>query len=187
MDIRSTHIPGVVIIKPSRYMDSRGHFAEIYNEQAFRAAGIEARFVQDNQSFSIQRGTIRGLHFQLPPAPQAKLVRVVRGSIFDVAVDLRTRSPTYGRWIVEHLTAAEGKALFIPRGLAHGFCTLEASTEVFYKVDNYYAPECDSGLIWDDPDLAIEWPVGPEDVVLSEKDRKLGQFSQFISPFNMPV
>ena len=183
MDIKSTNIAGVAVIKPSRHFDSRGHFVETYNERAFRAAGISASFVQDNLSFSLKRGTIRGLHFQLPPSSQAKLVRVVRGSIFDVAVDLRARSPTYGRWVGQHLTAAEGEQMFIPAGLAHGFCTLEPNTEIAYKVDAYYAPECDSGLIWNDPVLGINWPVAPEDVVLSERDGGLGRFSQFDSPF----
>jgi dTDP-4-dehydrorhamnose 3,5-epimerase len=183
MDVKTTLIPGVVVIKPSRNVDPRGHFVEIYNEQAFRAAGITVSFVQDNLSFSLKRGTVRGLHFQLPPSSQAKLVCVVRGSIFDVAVDLRARSPTYGQWIAEHLTADNGEQMFIPRGLAHGFCTLEPNTEVAYKVDEYYAPECDSGLLWSDPTLAIDWPIAAEEAVLSDKDRKLSRFCDFVSPF----
>jgi dTDP-4-dehydrorhamnose 3,5-epimerase len=183
MDVKTTLIPGVVVIKPSRNVDARGHFVETYNEQAFRTAGIAVSFVQDNLSFSRKRGTVRGLHFQLPPSSQAKLVCVVRGSIFDVAVDLRARSPTYGRWIAKHLTADNGEQIFIPRGLAHGFCTLEPNTEVAYKVDEYYAPECDSGLLWSDPALAIDWPITAEEAVLSDKDRKLGHFSDFMSPF----
>ena len=150
---------------------------------SFRAAGIAVSFVQDNLSFSLKRGTVRGLHFQLPPSSQAKLVCVVRGSIFDVAVDLRARSPTYGQWVAEHLTADNCEQMFIPRGLAHGFCTLEPNTQVAYKVDEYYAPECDSGLWWSDPTLAIDWPVTAEDAVLSDKDRKLGRFCDFVSPF----
>ncbi len=156
---------------------------ETYNEQAFRTVGIAVSFVQDNLSFSRKRGTVRGLHFQLPPSSQAKLVWVVRGSIFDVAVDLRARSPTYGRWIAEHLTEDNGEQMFIPRGLAHGFCSLEPNTEVAYKVDEYYAPECDSGLLWSDPTLAIDWPITADEAVLSDKDRKLGHFSDFVSPF----
>jgi dTDP-4-dehydrorhamnose 3,5-epimerase len=166
-----------------RNFDVRGHFTEIYNERTFRAAGVTVTFVQDNLSFSLKCGTVRGLHFQLPPSPQAKVVRVVRGSIFDVVVDLRAQSPTYGRWIAERLTADQGEQLFIPRGLAHGFCTLEPNTEVAYKVDEYYAPQYDSGLLWSDPTLAIDWPVSAEDAVLSDKDRKLGRFSDFVSPF----
>ena len=139
--------------------------------------------MQDNQSFSAKRGTIRGLHFQLPPAAQAKLVRVLHGSVYDVAVDLRVGSPTYGRWKGETLTADGGEQLFVPRGFAHAFCTLEPDTIVAYKVDEFYAPASDSGLIWNDPALAIDWPVAPQDVVLSDKDLKLGRFADFVSPF----
>jgi dTDP-4-dehydrorhamnose 3,5-epimerase len=183
LDVQATVIPGVLLLKPRRFCDGRGYFVETFNERTFRAAGVNASFVQDNQSFSRQRGTVRGLHFQLPPLTQAKLVRVLRGAIFDVAVDLRIGSPSYGRWTAERLTASNGEQLFIPHGLAHGFCTLEPDTEVAYKVDDYYAPECDTGLLWNDSVLAIDWPVGAEDVVLSGKDHKLGRFSNFVSPF----
>ena len=125
----------------------------------------------------------RGLHFQTPPRPQAKLVRVLHGSVYDVAVDLRIGSPTYGRWTAETLTGKGGEQLFVPQGFAHGFCTLEPSTEVAYKVDDYYAPECEQGIAWDDPTLAIDWPVGSADAALSDKDRKLGRFADFVSPF----
>ena len=183
MDVRNLELPGLTLLRPRRFSDARGHFAETYNEKAFRAAGITARFVQDNQSFSAKRGTIRGLHFQMPPAAQAKLVRVLHGSVYDVAVDLRTGSPTYGRWVGETLTADGGEQLFVPRGFAHAFCTLQPDTVVAYKVDEFYAPASDSGLIWNDPALAIEWPVAPSDVVLSDKDLKLGRFADFVSPF----
>jgi dTDP-4-dehydrorhamnose 3,5-epimerase len=183
MDIKTTLIPGVIVIKPVRNFDVRGHFAETYNKQAFCAAGITVSFVQDNVSFSLKRGTIRGLHFQLPPSSQAKLVYVVHGSIFDVAVDLRAGSPTYGRWIAERLTAEKGEQMFIPRGLAHGFCTLEPNAEVAYKVDDYYAPDADSGLLWNDPTLAIDWPITAENAVVSDRDRKLGRFDDFVTPF----
>ena len=183
MDIQTTFIAGVFVIKPVRNLDARGYFLETYNKQAFRAAGISVSFVQDNLSFSLKLGTIRGLHFQLPPSPQAKLIYVVHGSIFDVAVDLRARSPTYGRWVAERLTADKGEQMFIPRGLAHGFCTLEPNTEVAYKVDDYYAPQCESGFLWSDPTLAIDWPITPDNAVLSDKDRKLGRFCDFVSPF----
>jgi dTDP-4-dehydrorhamnose 3,5-epimerase len=123
------------------------------------------------------------VHFQLPPHPQAKLVRVLTGSIFDVAIDLRRGSPTFGRWCAETLTAQSGTQLFVPRGFAHAFCTLEPNTQVAYKVDDYYAPECDSGLIWNDPDLGIEWPIVAQDVILSEKDAALPRLVNFISPF----
>jgi dTDP-4-dehydrorhamnose 3,5-epimerase len=183
MNITQTTIPGVLVLKPRRFVDARGFFIETFNDRAFRDSGIPVNFVQDNQSFSSRRGTIRGLHFQLPPSPQAKLVRVLRGSIYDVVVDLRLRSPTYGQWIAKILTADSDEQLFVPRGLAHGFCTLEDDTEVAYKVDGYYAPACDSGLIWDDPTLGISWPVTPADAVLSDKDRRLGRYSDFVSPF----
>jgi dTDP-4-dehydrorhamnose 3,5-epimerase len=184
MDIKNTGIPGLVILKPQRHFDDRGYFIEAFNERRCRDAGIASSFVQDNQSFSVSRGTVRGLHFQLPPFSQAKMIRVLRGSIFDVAVDLRVGAPTYGTWIAEQLTAEGGEQMFVPCGLAHGFCTLEPNTEVIYKVDEYYSHEHDSGLIWNDATLAIDWPVASKDAVLSDKDRKLGRFSDFLSPFN---
>jgi dTDP-4-dehydrorhamnose 3,5-epimerase len=183
MDIRNLDLPGLVLLRPRQFADSRGSFAETYNERAFQAAGIATKFVQDNQSFSAKRGTIRGLHFQLPPAAQAKLVRVLRGSVYDVAVDLRAGSPAYGRWVGETLTADGGEQLFVPRGFAHAFCTLEADTVVAYKVDEFYAPAADSGLIWNDPTLGINWPVAADEVVLSDKDLRLGRFADFASPF----
>lgn len=183
MEIKALDLPGVVLLRPRRFADARGHFVETYNEKAFAAAGIAARFVQDNQSYSANRGTVRGLHFQLPPAVQSKLVRVLQGSVYDVAVDLRAGSPTYGQWRGETLTADKGEQFFVPGGFAHAFCTLEPGTVVAYKVDDFYAPACDSGLIWNDPDLAIDWPVAPDEVVLSDKDLKLGRFADFVSPF----
>lgn len=186
MEVKATDLPGVFLLKVRRFADARGYFVETYNQRAFQMAGLDVRFVQDNQSFSIEPGTIRGLHFQLPPEPQAKLVRVLRGSIFDVAVDLRVDSATYGKWLSSHLTAEGGEQLFIPRGFGHGFCTLEPNTEVAYKVDGYYAPACDSGIIWNDPTLNIDWPVAPAQAILSDKDRALGRFDQFESPFSCP-
>ncbi len=183
MEVTTTTLPGVLMLKPRRFADARGYFVETYSKRALAAAGVATEFVQDNQSFSAKAGTIRGLHFQLPPAAQSKLVRALRGSVFDVAVDLRRGSPTFGRWIGATLTAAGGEQLFIPRGFAHAFCTLEDAAEVAYKVDAFYAPECDSGLIWRDPDLAIEWPVKPAAAILSDKDAKLGPFKDFVSPF----
>jgi dTDP-4-dehydrorhamnose 3,5-epimerase len=183
MDVQDLPLPGLRLVKPRRFADSRGYFAETYTERRFFEAGIMARFVQDNESYSASRGTIRGLHFQLPPAAQAKLVRVVRGSVYDVAIDLRAGSLTYGRWAGATLTAQGGEQLFVPRGFAHGFCTLEPDTIAAYKVDDFYAPASDSGLIWNDPTLAIDWPIAPHEVVLSDKDAKLGRFADFVSPF----
>jgi dTDP-4-dehydrorhamnose 3,5-epimerase len=183
MDVRNLDLPGLIWLRPRRFADARGWFEETHNERTFAKAGITTTFVQDNQSFSAKRGTIRGLHFQLPPAAQAKLVRVLQGGIYDVAVDLRVGSPAYGRWAGATLTADGGEQLFIPRGFAHAFCTLEPSTIVAYKVDEFYAPASDSGLTWNDQSLAIKWPVAPDEVVLSDKDLKLGQFADFVSPF----
>jgi dTDP-4-dehydrorhamnose 3,5-epimerase len=183
MDVRTLALPGLILLTPRRFSDARGYFVETYNETTFRAAGISTHFVQDNLSYSTVRGTIRGLHFQLPPAAQAKLVRVLRGRAYDVAVDLRVGSPTYGRWAGEILSADGGEELFVPRGFAHGFCTLEPDTTVAYKDDDYYSPTRDSGIIWNDPRLAIDWPVAPADAVLSDKDRRLGSVAGFVSPF----
>jgi dTDP-4-dehydrorhamnose 3,5-epimerase len=183
MDVKNLALPGLLLLKPRRFADSRGYFVEIHNERALASAGIAVRFVQDNESYSVRRGTIRGLHFQLPAAAQTKLVRVVRGSVYDVAVDLRVGSPTYGRWEGVTLTADGGEQLFVPRGFAHAFCTLEPDAVVTYKVDDFYSPANDSGLIWNDPTLAIDWPLGSEPAVLSDKDLRLGRFADFQSPF----
>jgi dTDP-4-dehydrorhamnose 3,5-epimerase len=137
-----------------------------------RAAGLSDPFVQDNQAYNARKGTVRGLHFQKAPHAQGKLVRVLKGAIYDVAVDVRPGSPSYGRWVAAELTAAGGEQLFVPRGFAHGYCTLEDETELFYKVDGQYAPELEGGVAWDDPDLAIDWPLEGA-AVLSDKDLKL--------------
>jgi dTDP-4-dehydrorhamnose 3,5-epimerase len=183
MEVKATSIPGVLLLKPLYFNDARGYFVETYNAQAARDAGLSAEFVQDNQALSLKRGTVRALHFQIPPRVQAKLVRVLRGSIYDVAVDLRVGSPHFGHWVAVTLTAQGGEQIFVPRGFAHGYCTLESNTEVAYKVDDYYAPECERGVAWDDPTLGIAWPVAPADAVLSDKDRKLLRFADFASPF----
>jgi len=175
-------IAGVLLVRPRFFTDARGHFAETYRRDGLAAAGLSAEFAQENQSRSIQVATVRGLHFQRPPAAQAKLVRVLRGSIFDVAVDLRRDSPSYGKWVGATLTAAGGEQLFIPRGFAHGFCTLEPDVEVNYKCDAYYAPTTEGGLHFADPDLAIAWPLRGEPV-LSEKDAALPPFAGFVTPF----
>lgn len=183
MDVENLTLPGLMVLKPRRFSDPRGYFLETYNEKAFAAAGIAARFVQDNQSLSVAQGTVRGLHFQLPPAAQAKLVRVLQGSVYDVAIDLRVGSPTYGQSDAATLTAEGGEQIFVPRGFAHGFCTLEPNTVVAYKVDEFYAPASDSGLIWNDPTLAVRWPVAASEAMLSGKDKTLGRFADFKSPF----
>ena len=183
MDVKNLGIPGVIRLVPRQFSDARGHFSETYNERTFDQVGISVKFVQDNQSYSAKSGTVRGLHYQLPPSAQAKLVRVLQGSVYDVAVDLRVGSPSYGRWVGVTLTAEGGEQLYVPRGFAHAFCTLEPDTLVAYKVDDFYAPATESGIIWNDPDLAIDWPVPAADALLSDKDQKLGRFSDFKSPF----
>jgi dTDP-4-dehydrorhamnose 3,5-epimerase len=183
MNVESTKLPGVLLLRPRYFHDPRGYFVETYNRRAAAELGVTVDFVQDNQSLSLKPGTLRALHFQVPPKPQAKLVRVLRGSIYDVAVDLRAGSPSYGRWVAQTLTADGGEQLFVPRGFAHGFCTLESNTEVAYKVDEYYAPQCEQGIVWNDPTLAIDWPATGQNPVLSDKDRALGHFADFVSPF----
>jgi dTDP-4-dehydrorhamnose 3,5-epimerase len=183
MDIRTTKLEGVLIVQPRRFNDARGYFTEVFNQRAFRDVGIETVFVQDNQSCSLKRGTVRGLHFQNPPATQAKLVRVVRGCVYDVVLDLRAGSPTYGEWVAERLSADDGKQIYVPHGFAHGFCTLEDNSEVVYKVDTYYAPAHDDGIIWNDSTLNIPWPVGSDAATLSDKDKKLGTFAEFVPAF----
>ncbi len=172
LTITPTAIEAVKVITPRSFGDARGVFTETYNQKRFHEHGVTLDFVQDNQSSSSDAGTIRGLHFQSHPAAQDKLVRVLRGSILDVAVDLRRSSPTYGKWVSEILSAENGKQLLVPIGFAHGFCTLERDTHVFYKVTSLYSAANDFGVAWDDPDLAINWPVSPEKVVLSEKDTR---------------
>jgi len=163
-------IPDVLVLTSAKHGDHRGFFSETYNMRAFAAAGIDAAFVQDNHSMSAEVGTVRGLHFQVPPKAQAKLLRVVKGAVFDVAVDLRQSSPTYGRHVSAVISAEAWNQIFIPEGFAHGFCTLEPGTEVLYKVSDFYAPEAEQGLLWNDPDLAIDWPAAAG-AVLSERDR----------------
>ncbi|CAN7655921.1 dTDP-4-dehydrorhamnose 3,5-epimerase [Bosea sp. LjRoot237] len=176
-------IPAVVLIRPKKFGDARGYFMETWSAQDFAAAGISAVFVQDNQSLSAARGVVRGLHFQAPPAAQAKLIRVLKGAIFDVMVDIRVGSPSYGKWCAATLTADGAEQLFVPRGFAHGFCTLEPDTEVVYKVDGPYAPQTEGGIAWNDPDLAIDWPVSAAEAQLSGKDAALPGFAGFASPF----
>ena len=170
--VEATEIPAVKIITPRKFGDSRGWFSETYNRAAMAAAGIDLDFIQDNQSLSALAGTIRGLHFQSPPFAQDKLVRVLRGAIYDVAVDIRRSSPTYGRHLGVELSAANMRQLLVPVGFAHGFVTLEADVEVAYKVTAPYSAADDLGLAWDDPDIGIHWPLGANEPALSDKDRR---------------
>lgn len=181
MDVSQTDIPGVLLIKPKVFGDHRGFFCETYSRRQFAAQGLDIDFVQDNQAFSAQAGVLRGLHFQAPPMAQTKLVRVTRGAVFDVVVDLRKGSPTFGRWQGFNLSAENHLQLLIPAGLAHGYMTLESETDFLYKVDRFYSPEHDGGILCDDPDLGIVWPdIAP---VLSDKDTRLPRLRDFHSPF----
>src|SRR3989339_125234 len=180
MEFIETTLPGAYLIKPKVFRDERGFFVESWNEKVFAENGIDAKFVQDNHSLSVKKGVLRGLHFQKPPNAQAKLVRVTRGKVYDVIVDLRKHSPTFGKWEGFELSGENFQMLFIPRGFAHAYCTLEDNTEFMYKVDGFYAPESDSGIIWNDPTLNINWPI--KNQTLSEKDSKLQYFKDFNSP-----
>ncbi len=184
MKITSLAIPEVKLIEPKVFDDNRGFFFESYSLRSFQEVGIDNQFVQDNFSLSKNAGIVRGLHFQIPPYAQAKLIRVIRGSIWDVAVDIRQGSPTYGKYVAVELTAKSIQALFIPKGFAHGFATLEPNTEIQYKTDGYYAPDHDSGILWNDSDLAIEWPVETDSVILSDKDAVLPGFKDIEEVFD---
>jgi dTDP-4-dehydrorhamnose 3,5-epimerase len=181
MEFIPAKLKGAYIIIPRVYQDSRGFFLESYNQRIFQEQGIENEFAQDNHSLSVEKGVLRGLHFQRPPHTQAKLVRVTRGAVFDVIIDLRKDSPTFGQWESFKLSAENFKMLFVPRGFAHGFVTLEPGTEFQYKCDNLYAPESDAGIIWNDPDLGIEWPLDAP--ILSEKDSALPPMKEIDNPF----
>jgi dTDP-4-dehydrorhamnose 3,5-epimerase len=172
MIIEDTALAGVKIIVPRKFEDPRGYFLEVYNRRNFEQAGVRLEFVQDNHSLSVESGTIRGLHFQSPPFAQDKLVRVTRGAIFDVVVDLRSSSATFGQHATVELSAENARQLLVPIGFAHGFCTLEPNTEVLYKVTDYYSAPNDLGLAWDDPALGVSWPVEAGNAVLSDKDRR---------------
>jgi dTDP-4-dehydrorhamnose 3,5-epimerase len=182
MLIEPTRLKDVLKIVPKRFGDDRGHFVEVFSKRVCDAAGMNFQPVQENQSLSRVLGTVRGLHFQTAPFVQAKLVRVLRGAIYDVAVDIRHGSPTFGQWVAERLTSEGGEQLFIPGGFAHGFCTLEPDTEISYLVDNFYSPECDGGILWNDPALGIDWPAGAG-TVLSGKDEKAPRLGDIKAPF----
>ncbi len=183
MDVTNTALPGVLRLTPRRFGDARGYFCETWNARRMAEAGLDVAFVQDNESYSEESGTVRGLHYQRPPHAQGKLVRAVAGAILDVAVDVRRGSPTFGRWVSEELSAQNGAMLWVPRGFLHGFVTLEPRTQVAYKVDGHYAPDCDGSVRFDDPDLAIEWRVDSAAVVLSDKDAAAPAFKDFETPF----
>ena len=170
MDIETTALPGVLLVKPKRFGDERGFFSEVFRHDAFVAAAGPVLFVQDNHSRSAQRHTLRGLHFQRPPRAQGKLVRVGRGAVLDVAVDVRHGSPHYGRHVVAELSDANGHQLWVPPGFLHGFVTLTDETDVLYKVTEYYSPDHDGAVRWNDPDIGIAWPADLSDPVLSAKD-----------------
>jgi dTDP-4-dehydrorhamnose 3,5-epimerase len=171
MQLIETSLPEIKIVVPSRIGDSRGFFSEVWNERDFASHGIEGHFVQDNHVRNPAKDTVRGLHFQIPPAAQGKLLRVTRGSIFDVAVDVRRGSPTFGRHAAAVLSADNWYQLWIPAGFAHGYCTLEGDTEIQYKTTAFYSPAHDRGIAWDDPELTINWPVTRETAILSDRDR----------------
>lgn len=183
MQIEQTPLPGVVILKPRRFGDERGFFSEVYNKRAAAEAGIDVEFVQDNHSLSRDVGVVRGLHFQSPPHAQAKLVRAGAGRVFDVAVDIRRGSPTYGRWTGVELSAEDGNQLFVPAGFLHGFSVLEPNSELLYKCSDFYAPDCDGAVRFDDPDLDIDWRIEMSDAILSQKDARAPLLSEFESPF----
>lgn len=183
MTIVKTGIEGIFVIEPRVFGDSRGYFFESYNERDFtEQTGINVRFVQDNESRS-HYGVVRGLHFQLPPYAQAKLVRVVEGCVLDVAVDIRHDSPTYGQHVAVELSADNKRQFFLPKGFAHGFAVLSETAIFQYKCDEYYHPEAEGAIAWDDPTLAIDWKVATADVLLSEKDRHHQLFNDFVTPF----
>ena len=176
MEVRSLGLDGVFEIGPRKFGDDRGFFSETYNAKSFAEAGIDLTFVQDNHSYSAAKGVVRGLHYQLPPFAQDKLVRVIRGAILDVAVDIRKSSPTFGKWVALEVSAEKWNQILVPKGFAHGFITLVENTEVIYKVTEYYSPEHDRSIRFDDPAIGISWPVPSSSVQLSDKDMKAPLF-----------
>ena len=183
MRVDSLAIPDVKVLWPKRFGDDRGFFSETWNRATLRDAGIDIDFIQENQSLSRSVGTVRGLHYQVAPVAQNKLVRVVSGRILDVAVDLRKASPTYGQWVAAEISATDWNQILVPVGFAHGFCTLEPDTQVIYLVDAHWSAGAEGALLWNDPDLAIDWPVAPESALLADKDRTAPTFAHFQSPF----
>ena len=176
-DVRRLAIPEVLVIKTQKYSDARGFFSETYNKKAFAAAGIDLDFVQDNHSRSTAAGTVRGFHYQTPPFVQDKLVRVVSGRILDVALDIRKSSPTFGKWVAAEISANDWTQILVPAGFAHGVCTLEPDTQIFYKVTNFYSPSNYFGIRWNDPDLKIDWPISETEVEVSDNDKQQPLFA----------
>ncbi len=177
-EFRNLGLEGVIEIIPKKFGDDRGFFSETYNARLYASAGIELDFVQDNHSLSAEKGVLRGLHFQKPPFAQDKLVRVTRGSVFDVIVDIRKGSPTYAKWVGVEISAAKWNQVLVPKGFAHGFVTLEPDTEFLYKVSDYYSRDHDRSIRFDDPEIGVDWPVSPDEITLSEKDRAADLLSE---------
>jgi len=181
--IEKTTLPDVLIITPARFGDERGFFSESWSKRAFTEQGITCDFVQDNHSLSGQKGTVRGLHYQAPPNAQDKLVRCGRGALLDVAVDFRKGSPDFGRWVAVELSFENGRQLLVPKGFLHGFVSLTADTEIIYKCSDYYAPESDGAVRWDDPDIGVDWGLQGTPPVLSQKDTNAPYLADIDSPF----
>ena len=187
MQTEQTALPGVMIVTPARFGDARGWFSETWNAARMAETGLDLAFVQDNHSFSAQKGTLRGLHYQRPPHAQDKLVRCTRGAIWDVAVDIRKGSPAYGQWVGVELSAENGRQLLIPKGFLHGFVTLTDDVEVQYKCSDFYAPDCDGAVRWDDPEIGIDWRLNGAAPVLSDKDRAAPLLKDAARPFRYEV
>jgi dTDP-4-dehydrorhamnose 3,5-epimerase len=183
MKVEPLAIADVKLVEPKTFKDARGSFSETWNNRVFQELGIAADFVQDNHVWSDEAGTLRGLHFQSPPHAQGKLVRVTKGAILDVAVDIRRQSPSFGKHVSAVISAGNGLQIWVPEGFAHGYVTMEPNTEVLYKVTDYYAPGAEGGILWSDPALAIDWQTEDDTVVLSDKDLRLSLFSDFETPF----
>lgn len=185
MQIEETALPGVYLLTPKRFGDHRGFFSETWNGKTLREAGLDLpEFVQDNHSISHQVNTVRGLHYQAPPYAQGKLVRCGRGALFDAVVDVRRGSPTYGQWVGAELSFENGRQLWVPEGFLHGFVTRAPDTEIIYKCTAHYARGHDGAVLWDDPDIAINWGISPEEAILSEKDAAAQNFRNFATPFS---
>jgi dTDP-4-dehydrorhamnose 3,5-epimerase len=183
MQVIPTEIPDVKVLVPKRFQDARGFFSETYNKETLRSLGVGVEFVQDNHSLSVEKGVVRGLHYQLAPMAQHKLVRVTSGAILDIALDIRRSSPTFGRHVAVRISADEWNQIFVPIGFAHGFVTLEPDTQVIYKVSAPYSPTHERGIRWNDAALSIDWGIAEPDAILSERDRKHIQFKEVVDLF----